>query len=289
MVTRAASCLVALFIALVSLAGCAKVEPGYVGIKVNQYGSQRGVEDFPIRTGGVWYNPFTEDVYKFPTFIQSVVWTADTTEFSPGDESITFNSVEGATINADIALSYGFVPEKVPRIFVEFRQDAETLTTVYIRSQVRDAFSRTASKMKVMDIFGEKKQELLQAVKDDLNGHLGPKGFYFDMVSFVGALRVDENVRASISAVIEATQRAIEAENKVRQAEAEAQQRIATAEGEAQSILKVAEAQAEANKLVAGSVTPTLIQWQSVQKWNGVTPQVTGGGVPFIQFPTGGK
>src|SRR3989344_2786291 len=60
--------------------GCTKVEPGYVGIKVNQYGSQRGVEDFPIVTGRVLYNPFTEDVYKFPTFLQNVVWTQNEAE-----------------------------------------------------------------------------------------------------------------------------------------------------------------------------------------------------------------
>lgn len=135
---------------------CTKVEPGYVGIKVNQYGSQRGVEDFPILTGRVNYNIFTEDVYKFPTFLQNVVWTRDRHEGSPDDESITFNSVEGAVVNADIALSYAFVAEKVPTLFVEFRKDPDHITDVYMRSKVRDYFSRNASTMKVTEIFGEK-------------------------------------------------------------------------------------------------------------------------------------
>lgn len=270
-----------------ALNGCTKVEPGYVGIKVNQYGSQKGVEDFPLLTGRVWYNLFTEDVYKFPTFLQNIVWTKNPNEGSPNDDSITFNSIEGAPINVDIALSYGFEAEKVPSLFVEFRKDAEHITNVYMRSQVRDAFSRIASQMKVTDIFGAKKQELLVNVKKDLQANLGPKGFRFDMVSFVGSLRPDDKVQASINSVIEATQRAIEAENKVRQSVAEADQRIATAEGEAQSILKVAKAQAEANKVVAASLTPELVQWQAIQRWNGTLPQVTGGGgVPLIQIPS---
>jgi hypothetical protein len=38
--------------------GCAKtIPPGHVGIVVNQYGSQKGVADFPLKTGRVWYNP----------------------------------------------------------------------------------------------------------------------------------------------------------------------------------------------------------------------------------------
>ncbi len=165
---------------LLFTSGCAKVEPGYVGIKVNNYGSQKGVEDLPVRTGVVYYNPVTEDVYKFPTFMQNIVWTADTHEGSPTDESITFNSVEGAVINADIAISYSMDCHKVPDIFVEFRQPARQITNVYIRSQVRDTFSRQASQMKVTAIFGSGKQKLLESVRQDLNDNLGPKGFRFD-------------------------------------------------------------------------------------------------------------
>lgn len=266
--------------------GCTKVPPGYVGIKVNQYGSQRGVEDFPLLTGKVWYNPFTEDVYQFPTFMQNAVWTRDKTEGSPNDDSITMNSIEGAVINADIALAYAFTPERVPYIFVEFKQDAETITWGYMRSQVRDAFSRKSSVMKVTEIFGVRKQELLEQVKQDLNERLGPKGFRFDMVSFVGALRVDEKVAASINAVLEASQRAIEAENKIRQSQAEAQQMMASAKGDSAQAVIRALGQAKANEVLQRSLTPALIQWQAISKWNGILPQVTSGATPFIQVPT---
>ena len=46
-----------------------------------------------------------------------------------------------------------------------------------------------------------------------------------------------------------------------------------------------AEAQAKANRLLAESITPTLVQWQSLEKWNGIMPQVTGGALPFISLP----
>ena len=267
--------------------GCTKVPPGYVGIKVNQYGTQRGVQDFPIQTGQVWYNPFTTNVYQFPTFLQNVVWTRSRTEGSANDDSITFNSIEGAVINADIALSYGFKGDKVPEIFVRFRQDANHITQVYMRSKVRDAFSRVASTYKVTDIFGAKKQEVLNKVKADLNAELGPEGFYFDMVSFIGALRVDPLVEQSINAVIQANQRAIEAQNKIVQSQAEAQQEIAKANGQAQSILIQARAQADANDIIAKSLTPEMVQWQAIKTWNGVLPQVTGGAMPFVQLGQG--
>ncbi len=43
---------IGMLLALVMVgAGCTKVTPGHVGIKVNNYGDQRGVDDFPLVTG----------------------------------------------------------------------------------------------------------------------------------------------------------------------------------------------------------------------------------------------
>ena len=53
------------------------VEPGYEGIKVHMVGSDRGVDyEHPIVTGRVFYNPVTYNIYKFPTFVQRVIWRA---------------------------------------------------------------------------------------------------------------------------------------------------------------------------------------------------------------------
>jgi regulator of protease activity HflC (stomatin/prohibitin superfamily) len=275
-------------LALLAVA-CTKVEPGYVGIKVNQYGSQKGVDDFPIQTGRVWYNIFTEDVYKFPTFRQNVVWTKDPNEgpdssAGDADESITFNSSEGAIVNADVAISYAIDPEKVPHVFVEFRKGIEDITLVYLRSEVRNAFNRHASMVRVIDIFGSGKQGLLENVTNDLNSRLGHLGFKFEMVSFVGAPRADKSVMGSINATIEATQFAISAQNKVVQSKAEADQAIETARGRSQSVIIEAQGRFEAMQLEARgnleltkSLTPELVRYRTIEKWNGTPPQVMGG------------
>lgn len=57
--------LTALVIVLaVSLAGCTVIEPGYGGIVVNKLGDKRGVDDLPVKTGLVGYNPLSTDVYN---------------------------------------------------------------------------------------------------------------------------------------------------------------------------------------------------------------------------------
>lgn len=281
------------------LTGCSKVPPGYVGIKVNQFGSQKGVDDFPLQTGMVWYNPFTTDVEKFPTFMQTVIWTQSRTEGSPTDESISFNSVEAAAINADVACSLKIDAAKVPHIYIEFRQHPEVLMHTYIRNEVRDVLNRTASTMKAMQILGTEKSLFLDNVKKELNTRLNPKGFSIDLIAFSGELRVDKRVTESINAVIQQTQDAIKAEQKVKQVEAEAlqakakaegekQAAIAKAEGEAMATTTKAKAQADANKIVGDSLAqnPLVLQSLALEKWDGKLPYVNGGGtLPFINIP----
>ena len=68
------------------------------------------------------------------------------------------------------------------------------------------------------------------------------------------------------------------------QREIEAQQKVATAKGEAESILVVAQGQAKANDALSRSISPILVQYKGIERWNGILPQVSSGAVPFIDL-----
>lgn len=102
--------------------------------------------------------------------------------------------------------------------------------------------------------------------------------------TIVGKMKVDEKVEASINATISATQKAIEAQNKVVQSKAEADQKIEEARGEAESISLVAKAKAEANRILTESLSPSLLQYEALQRWDGILPKVTGEVIPFISL-----
>lgn len=75
-----------------------------------------------------------------------------------------------------------------------------------------------------------------------------------------------------------AIQESIRAENEVRTAQAEAKKRVAIAEGEA-----------AANRALLLSLDPKLFEWErlklqheAIQRWNGVSPSVMGGGNGMI-------
>lgn len=287
---RAAVGLFLLGCAAVTASGCAvTVPPGWEGIRVNNVGARRGTEEYPIATGRLFYNPFTEDVYQYPVSKQNYVWTASTREGKKDDESITFNSVEGTSINADVGIVFNVKPGLTPALFVAYRQEIEALKDGVIRNEVRDALNREAGRVKVMEIIGPGKAELLDHVKADLR--LGPLARYieFETVSFVHAPRPDPQVQAAINNVITAMNNATAAEAKVRQARAEAEQVVAAARGDSAALVIRATGDAEANHKLQTSLSEQVIRYQLANKWNGAMPQVTSGsGSPSVLFSTPG-
>ena len=83
------------------LVGCSDVPSGYVGVKVNLLGSEKGVDSQELGTGRYWLG-INEQLYIFPMFTQTQVWTKDANEGSPNDDSMTFQTIEGLDVNADL-------------------------------------------------------------------------------------------------------------------------------------------------------------------------------------------
>lgn len=74
----------------------------------------------------------------------------------------------------------------------------------------------------------------------------------------------------------------------MRQSEAESKKTVAKARGAAEAILAEAEGQAKANRVLAASITSELVQYKSIEKWNGELPTYLGGGGPVPFLSVGG-
>jgi hypothetical protein len=132
-----------LLVGIITISSCVeRVDAGQVGIRVKLAGSSRGVDDIPIVTGWVFYNPLTEQLVMFPTSVQNVVWTKDASEGKGHDESITFSSQEGVNINADIGLSFHIEAAMAPHLYLRFRKsDLMELANGYVSTAPRRASS----------------------------------------------------------------------------------------------------------------------------------------------------
>lgn len=293
---------VVMAIILLSAVGCDRINAGHVGIVVNLAGSQRGVQDFELATGWVFFLRFKTQVLEYPTFMQTAKWTrsaneGDNPESGKGaNEEISFQSAEGMNINADISVSYHLVKEKIPEFYLRFRSDdIRSFTHGFFRNLARDGFIGVGENYRVEEIIGGKKEEILKKVRARLQEETGGMGVVIDQLGFIEAPRPPQAVTDSLNAKVQATQLAMQKQNELMQAQAEAAKNVAYAEGDAKAAIARAEGQAAANRKISESISPNVLEWRRLDlqnkwmdKWSGGVPTYysgQGGNTLMFQMP----
>jgi regulator of protease activity HflC (stomatin/prohibitin superfamily) len=270
--------LVVVMLATTGCIGCTRIGPGYAGIVVNLAGDARGVDEIPIETGWLFFNPITQQVMEYPTHVKSYAWTADSRQDSPNNEEISFNSKNGLEIKADISMSYRIEEANIPAFYVKFRNDnIDRFTDGYMRNSIRDAFQRAGNDYTADEIYGPLKDQLVDTAEKLAQDQLSELGVVIEQFGFIGAPRPPGSVLTAIEDRVKAVQRAERAKNELQLMQAEADKKVATAEGDLQVSVK----RAEQNRVLASSISDRLIQWrqleltqQYLEKWDGNLPNV---------------
>ena len=128
-----------------------------------------------------------------------------------------------------------------------------------------------------------KREEIRKRAMTKLGDNLSRYHIIVDDIYFAN-IRFSTGYEGAVEAKQVAQQQVETQKQVLAQREIEAQQKVATAKGEAESILVVAQGQAKANEALSHSISPILVQYKGVEKWNGILPQVSGGAVPFIDL-----
>ena len=128
-----------------------------------------------------------------------------------------------------------------------------------------------------------KREEIRQRAMKKLGDNLSRYHIIVDDIYFAN-IRFSPGYEGAVEAKQVAQQQVETQKQVLAQREIEAQQKVATAKGEAESILVVAQGQAKANDALSRSISPILVQYKGIEKWNGILPQVSGGAVPFINL-----
>jgi len=244
---------------------CERIDAGHVGVRVNLYGTGKGVGDITECTGWVFYNPISTKIYEFPTYIQhkEYVKTED------ADNSFVVNSKDGSEFHVSPIVNYSVQREKVPFIFAKYRRTLESIEEGFLKTTIYDAFRMTANAYTAEELISNR-QAFETKVRAKLDGDLLKEGFVISQLT--SNLGYPETFKRAIEAKNNAVQAALTAENQVKTAEAQAKIKVATAEGNAQAMLANAKAEAESNKLRQQTLTPMLLQQMWIERWNGALP-----------------
>jgi regulator of protease activity HflC (stomatin/prohibitin superfamily) len=240
---------------------CERIDAGHVGVKVDMYGSGKGVNDVTECTGVVFYNPITTKIYEFPTFIQHKEYK--------DENSFVVNSKDGSEFSVSPIMNYSVQREKVPAIFAKYRRSLEEIEEGFLKTAVYDAFRLATNKYTADGLIGNREVFEVE-VRRLLESQLLKEGFVINQ--FTSNLVYPDSFKKAINAKNNAVQAALMAENKVKQAEAEAKIKVATANGNAEALLANARAEAESNRLRQQTLTPMLLQQQWIEKWKGNVP-----------------
>ena len=261
MVKTITAAVIGFFLLIFLFMSCERIDAGHVGVKVNQYGDNKGVSDVVEVTGMVFYNPITHSIYEFPTFIQHKEYT--------GDNSFVVNSKDGSEFHVSPIINYSVQREKVPAIFAKYRRSLEQIEEGFLKTAVFDAFRLATNKYTADELIGNRQNYEIE-VRRILESQLLKEGF--TVQQFTSNLVYPETFKQAIEAKNNAVQAALRAENEVKTAEAQAKIKVATAEGNAQAMLTSAKAEAEANRLKQQTLTPMLLQLEFINKWDGKLP-----------------
>jgi len=275
---------VMIVILVVMSSACKRIDAGHVGLIVKLYGSEKGVQDVTETTGWVWYNPFTTQIYEFPTFVQNAVFTRDAAEGSRANEEFRVTTKDGLVVSFDISMNYRVAPNKAAEIFKKYRKPLEELDKTIMRNYMRDAYNKISGKYTAEQLY-ENKVQFQTESENEIKNFLGKEGFIVEQVVLLNELRLPQGVVDNINAKINARQIALKKEQEVAQERAEAQKEIEKAKGYAEAMRIRAEAEAEYNKKLAESISPNLIEYEKIKKWNGQTPTVVGSGGGLIIQP----
>lgn len=188
------------------------VPAGYVGVKVNLYGSDKGVQQEELGVGR-YLLTWNEQAYLFPTFNQLHTYKVP----------FTFQTSDAMAVNAMIGVEYQVKPSMATKVFQTYRKGVEEITDVNLRQNVSDALIKYASLMDVNELTANGKSKLLDHVTEELRHQLEDVGIHIIRVSWASDIEYPPQVRESINAKIEATQRAMLRENEVAQSKAEAE------------------------------------------------------------------
>lgn len=260
-----------LAVSALSLAACSRVEPGHVGIKVNNYGSDAGVSAEPLGVG-TYFSGFGTSIYEYPVFTSTYTWTKSTEEGNATNQEFSFADKNGLTVTADVAVSYHVDQAKAPTLFQKYRTDMDGIVAGPMRVAIRNAITTEASQMTVEEIYGSRKAELIAKAQADVQKFFAPFGLDVEQLYWASPVRVPDAVMHQINQKIANEQQALAAQANVATAEADARAKVAEAEGKAKAM------QIEANAI---STNPQVLQLRAIEKWNGQYPTYVGGGMPL--------
>lgn len=190
------------------------------------------------------------------------------------------------TISSVVAVNYHINKDMSYSIY---KQVGLGFEDVLVTPAVNEVLKAVTAKYTAQELVSSR-NEVSTMLNDNLNEKLTGYGIYIDDLNIINWDFSEEYISA-VEAKQVAEQTLIKTRTEQEQAlviaNTDAEKRVIAAEAEAKEILTLADAQAESNRILAESLSDLLIRYETLQKWNGELPKVTGNSTPIVDIGIG--
>ncbi len=255
---RLALIIVAVLVFLVFLRPMVQIGPGQRGVVLN-FGA---VQDYVLGEGLHFRMPIRQRIIRVDVRVQKYITSAAAA------------SKDLQEVSSEVALNYHIIPDKVNLVYQSIG--------IHFRERIIDPAVQEVVKavtaMYTAEELITKRPEVSDAMGTNLTERLGEHNIAVVAFSIVG-FSFSDSFTEAIELKQTAEQHALKAMRDLDRIKIEAQQKITSAKAEAESL-----------RLQRANISKDLIELRkieanimAIEKWNGILPQVTGGGaIPFI-------
>ncbi len=187
------------------------------------------------------------------------------------------------TVSTVIAVNYHINKSSSAEIYKQVGLGYEDVLVVPAINEVLKAVTANYTAQQLVSTRGE----VSVLLDENLNTKLNEYGIMVDDLNIINWDFTEEYISA-IEAKQVAEQNLIKTRTEQEQAlviaNTEAQKQVIAAQAEADKIKLLADATAESNQTITESLTEILLRYQTIQKWDGQLPKVTGGASTFADI-----
>lgn len=254
-------------LAIVAGMGCLlcsveRIPNGYNGV---QYSMNGGVKDEVLSQGWHLVSP-TVKVKEFTVSNEQLILTKDERDGSRGDESFNVSTADDASISISFQMSYKFAEEDLVNTYKKFRgMSGEEIINNRVKTVLKSKISEITTDYSMMDIYSGNRSEINNKITEYLAKEFR-EAYGIEVIdASIVDVHPDQQLQQTIDARVTALQKKQQAQAEQETAKVEAETALIKAQNEANISVTKARAEAEANKVIAESITQSLIDMKEAE------------------------
>lgn len=234
-----------------------------------------------VTFGKVSDKVLSEGLHMKIPYAQELVIVSNKIQVYEADASAVSKDLQ--TVSSKIAVNFRVRSDASSSIYKNIGQDYQT---VILMPAVQESMKAVSAKFTAEQLITER-NKVGNEIKEQLESKVSDYGIQiekFNIVNFDFSKEFNDAIEAKQVAEQNLLKTKTEQEQAIVIAEAEAEKKIIAAEAEANAIKTKADAQAKANKQLADSLNQNLIDYQTIEKWDGVLPKVASSANPLVSL-----